>query len=127
VPVHYHTSIYSAVSSFETSVTDLLKNSLVGRDSRTGMMSVHRTIQTEFRQRMNKSQLLEVFNTAAHLLLASFPKLINGVSLRTRWPICNQYIKHVLALSRRIQEHKLMDPTHTRFENFVECASSAAW
>jgi hypothetical protein len=84
-------------------------------------------IQMEFRQRKDEFELLEVFDTAAHLLLASFPKLINGVSLRTRWPVCNQYIKHVLTLSGRIQEHKLADPTYTKFESFVECASSAAW
>ncbi|RDW67055.1 hypothetical protein BP5796_09804 [Coleophoma crateriformis] len=112
---------------FDIALTDLLKNSLIGRDSRTGLMSVHRTIQMEFRQRMNQVELLDFFDTAARLLLASFPKLVNGVSLRTRWPVCNQYINHVLTLSKRIQEHGLTDPTQTKFENFVECASSAVW
>ena len=111
----------------EEAITALLRLSLIKRDPETCTIGVHRVIQVAFRISMSDIERKNSFRNSAKLLLASFPKLVNGLSLRKMWPTCEKYISHVIALGKCSQEI-IMQPGFTdECQEFVECAASACW
>lgn len=94
------------------------------------MLSVHRVVQQQFRNKLESVSgpaFSNAFRNCAKLLLEAFPKQVNGLSLRKKWPQCEEFINHVLSLCRHFEAYNMLTKHDGDFTEFVECLTSAAW
>lgn len=86
-------------SSFEDSIADLLTSALIKRNSETGVLSVHRTVQTQFRYFLSLEQRQKSFDNAVEMIYNILP-LNEGETgqLYEVWDSCYRYTQHILHL-----------------------------
>ena len=114
-------------ASFQQAMKSIIDTSLARKDPNNNLVYTHRVIQQGFRNTMRPEDRRETLKLVSKLLLNSFPRLINGISLRKHWPSCQTYIQHIIFLSELFDDFKL-EPRHPReFEDLTICLASASW
>jgi hypothetical protein len=85
------------VDSFSEVLRKLLSLALVKRERNTRTITIHRMVQTQFKQFLGHLDRQRCFNNAVILLYGAFPSedLATG-QMYDRWQLCNQYVQHVL-------------------------------
>ncbi|KAF2226462.1 hypothetical protein BDZ85DRAFT_50329 [Elsinoe ampelina] len=91
--------------AFETSRVELRECSMIKRDKRDRVVSIHRVTAQEVRAQMSREELNRVLRKAVDLLSAKF--LYSELKKKTtaeRWAICQVYFPHVDSVSMLLEE-----------------------
>lgn len=119
--------------SFSDIVQPLIASSVISKDPKRNSFRVHRVLQQEFRRWQNARSLRSGAESsrdsvclAAKLLVETFPRQINGETLRPRATICEQYIQQAVALCDRQRQDKIT-PQGDDLEPLVELLTNCAW
>ena len=91
------------------------------------MLSIHRLTQEAFKNWLGTERRRHYWLLTSQLLNEAFPKLVNGLSMRPKWPTCKAYIAHVLILCRRYEEEKFTPERQEDFDQFLELSTSCGW
>ncbi|KAK0609966.1 Tetratricopeptide-like helical [Bombardia bombarda] len=80
-------------------LAELFGLALVKKDEDTGIMSVHRMVQTQFKYFLSPEQRLRYFENAVALIFDLFPSEdIEVGQMYENWEMCNRHIQHVINL-----------------------------
>ncbi len=88
---------------------------------------MHRVIQWEYRYSLDDKLRREAFKLTSTLLLESFPKQVNGLSLRGSWDQCARFIQHVQVLASFYDKFRLSPTAPGEFLHFVQLLSNTTW
>jgi hypothetical protein len=67
------------------------------------------------------------WQTTSVLLNDAFPKLVNGTSMRLKWPTCKKYIAHVMSLCARHGHADFQGNFQQDVSAFLELSTSCGW
>lgn len=96
----------------EATFKELLRFSLLDRDSDTATFSIHRLVQVIFKDSMNKDvQMLWAIRT-----VQAVNEVFPGVDFST-WPRCQRYVLHARTCAALIDEWNLVFPNAARLLN----------
>ncbi|KAE8443926.1 hypothetical protein EG329_001236 [Mollisiaceae sp. DMI_Dod_QoI] len=112
--------------SFEEALETLLDLSIIRREPGADM-SIHRIIQSVYRDRMTHEERYRCFLTTSTLLLEAFPKQVNGESLRQEWAVCRRFEQHAFALVVRYREFDFKPQSPGDFLDFTQLMTNVAW
>ncbi|KAG8163347.1 hypothetical protein KVR01_006644 [Diaporthe batatas] len=91
--------------SFWETIESLLMLSLVKRNRDTGVFSVHRMVQTQFRYFLSAEELQQAFQDTINLVHRIFPRQEEEKDqLYDQWDQCNALLQHVIFLKDCFQE-----------------------
>lgn len=112
---------------FDEYLMPLLGSSLITNDETTDHLRIHRLVQDEFRGWLTVHQRYQAFLHASWLLFEAFPKQAHGLPLRNEWPICKQYVQHVMTLCTRYEQYKFAPANKGDFEPIARLLASCGW
>ncbi|KAF2722639.1 NB-ARC and TPR domain protein [Polychaeton citri CBS 116435] len=96
---------------FSDEMETLMTLALVKRNREQRTFSIHRLVQTSFRQFMGRQGRQRSFNDATLLVSAAFPrKDAKFAQMYHRWGECARYLPQVLSLRDSFREEKKSDP-----------------
>ena len=102
--------------------TGLLRQSLSGN-----MLYADRLTQDAYRNYMGTDRCQDQWRTTSMLLCGTFPKLVNGISMRPHWTVCKLYISHVMSLCIRCRDLQPTGAVKYESSPFLELATSCGW
>jgi tetratricopeptide (TPR) repeat protein len=104
--------VVSDTSTLDATIKTLLNFSLVRRNSESGSLSLHRLIQTAFKETMEESERRLWAQRAVHAVNQAFP----DVEFE-QWPRCQFYLPHALNCATLIQQWQIASPEAGRLLN----------
>ncbi|KAH7416710.1 hypothetical protein BKA64DRAFT_701492 [Cadophora sp. MPI-SDFR-AT-0126] len=129
-PVHIdpnnRASLFSIITpspQFDAAIEELRTRKLIKQDNQ--LMSIHRVVQ-EAVNFHSIEDLQQSFDAACRLVYEQFPKRKLDEDLYSAWYICQDYISHVIHLSKRFSEFSKSGKL-TASSDFVKLLSNAAW
>ena len=97
---------------FSDEIETLMTLALVKRNKEKRSFSIHRLVQTSYKQFMGLEDRQQSFNDATILVSAAFPRKDAEFSqMYHRWSTCALYLPHVLSLRDSFREEHRADPT----------------
>ncbi|KAK0102761.1 hypothetical protein ONS95_006358 [Cadophora gregata] len=92
---------------FSSALTKLITKALIKRDKSSGVITVHRLIQTQFRYYLSPAQRQEAFNNTVKLISSVLPETDSDKGqLYDTWESYNRYLQHVLQLRDIFEEER---------------------
>jgi len=95
--------VVSDLSSLNAAIRELLKYSLVHRDSETNTLSIHRLVQEVLKDQMDEETRRQWAERTVRAINAVFPE-----PEYSNWEICRRYLLHAQACSMLIEQWKLL-------------------
>ncbi|ETI19374.1 hypothetical protein G647_09206 [Cladophialophora carrionii CBS 160.54] len=111
----------------EETLESVVETALVTNDEDTDMLRVHRLVQEQFRDWLGADQRYTNFLHACRLLYEAFPKQAHGLPLRNEWPVCKQYVEHVMSVCTNYCRYKFKVVRTGDFEFLTKLLASCAW
>ncbi|KAE8443356.1 hypothetical protein EG329_001914 [Mollisiaceae sp. DMI_Dod_QoI] len=122
--IHVPDSLWFAQDEHEFSeaLENLLSLALIRRNIGTRSISIHRLVQTSYKQFQGEAEYQEAFANATALLRLAFPsKKTDSDQMYSVWDQCERYVAHVLQLLSNYKEHPLK-PTADFYNLLTACA-----
>ena len=110
-------------ASFLSTISRLIQRSLVQRNSKTHIMSLHRLIQLEACRTWQQDVYQIRFDQAASLLANAFPPHHSGQPMTNDWGECSVLAPHVLSLARRFETDSFLKAPF----NFIDLINRCGW
>lgn len=96
--------------------------SLVKKDRDTGILSIHRLIQTHFQEFLGEGGREEAHRRASRLVFLAFPE--RAPHLHEHWERCSIYEPHILALGTAFRQERQRNPKFSVCREFCEVATT---
>ncbi|KAF4970343.1 hypothetical protein FSARC_2599 [Fusarium sarcochroum] len=90
----------------DTAVSELLNGSFIIRTVGSRGLNLHRIIQGAVVRSMDTPTRSEVFRRVLFFLNSCFPKVRDGGRLFKWWVQCEEYVPHVIAVTRFFKKHR---------------------
>ena len=99
----------------------LTTRALIKRDKDSGVLTVHRLIQTQFRYFLSLDQRQKVFNDTVTLISSVLPKSdMDKGQLYDTWEGYNKYLQHILKLRDIFEDERKASTAFTAPLKFCE-------
>lgn len=109
-----------AISTSEA-MESLLTLALIKRDKVSRTFSLHRLVQTLFKNFMTPEQRQQAFNDATILVSKAFPRRDSNVAqLYLMWDRCAMYLQHVISLKDCFREEKESNPNFAALQTYCD-------
>ncbi len=94
--------------ALDEAIGTLRRYSLVKRNAETKTLSIHRLVQTVFRDDMSVEQQRLWAERTIYVVNRMFPKVKRGPVDVAQWPTCEQYLPHAQVCLALVEQHSLM-------------------
>ena len=101
---------------FDTAISELLKYSLLHRDSQTSTLTIHRLVQAAVKNDMNEGTQRRWAERAVRVLTHIFPDVVFGA-----WTHCQRYLSHVQVCQKWIEQYGFVFPEAARLLHQAGC------
>lgn len=111
-------------SRFSAALRKLIGKALVKRDKDSGILTIHRLIQKQYRYFLEPDERQRAFNNAVKLLSNVVSKSnIEKAQLFDAWENYNKHLQHVLSLRDAFEDERKLSQTFTASDTFCEMLS----
>ncbi|PVH79292.1 hypothetical protein DL98DRAFT_655534 [Cadophora sp. DSE1049] len=112
------------IAGFSAALRKLTTRALIKRDKNSGVLTVHRLIQTQFRYFLSPEQRQKAFNDTVTLISFVLPDSDSEKGqLYDTWGGYNRYLQHVLRLRDIFEEERKASTAFTAPQKFCEILS----
>ncbi|UQC77217.1 uncharacterized protein CLUP02_02684 [Colletotrichum lupini] len=109
------------LNSFFNALRKLTSRSLIKRDKDSGILTVHRLVQTQFRHFLGPERCQEMFNNTVALISCVLPRGdIEKGQLYDSWDWYDRFLQHVMNLRDVFEEERKASHTFTAPQRFCE-------
>ncbi|KAF5000627.1 hypothetical protein FDECE_11164 [Fusarium decemcellulare] len=113
---------YTDMEKVSQAMEELQTLSLIKKDREDHMISVHRLIQTHFREFLGVKGRQDAHAKASKLVYLAFPQ--RAPQLQHYWERCSLYVQHIMALKDTFKEERQRNSEFAACREFCEVATT---